>query len=99
VDDHYYDYCESEARNEAAAHEEWMQYTSTPRSLPLMLNDPWLKECPRTSDEIEAAFCADQIIGGVPACEERAYLNGFIRDAGFLPSDDSDNPSWTWEGR
>lgn len=75
-----------------------MQYVSTPQSLPLMLNDPWLKECPRTSDEIEAAFGTDCIIGGVPSCEERAYLNSFICDAGYLPSDDGDNPTWTWNG-
>ena len=99
VDDHDFDRHEAEAREEAAAYEEWMESmhcSSATRSLPLLLTDPWIQECPRTSEEIEAAFCTDLIIGGVPHSGARAYLHGFLREAGYLPSDDSDNPSWTW---
>ena len=99
MDDHQFDRYEDQAREEAAAREEWMESMhcrSATRSLPLILTDPWIKECLRTSDEIGAAFCTDWIIGGVPTSEERTYLNSFIRAAGYLPSDDSDNPAWTW---
>jgi hypothetical protein len=99
VDELQFDRYEAEAREEAAAYENWMEHmncASASRSMPLILNDPWIKETPRTSDEIEAAFGTDWIIGGVPSGMERAYLNGLIRAAGYLPSDASDNPSWTW---
>ena len=98
MDDHYFDRYEAEAREEAAAHEEWMESmhcASATRSLPLILTDPWILECPRTSDEIEAALCTDQIIAGVPHGEERAYLHGFLREAGYSPSGDAENPTWT----
>lgn len=87
-----------EAQEEAARYEEWMEsmhYGRTSPSLPLMLNDPWIRDCPRTTDEIEAAFCTDQIIGGMPHGEERGYLHAILREAGYLPSGDTDNPTWT----
>jgi hypothetical protein len=98
VDDHQFDQYEDQAREEAAAREEWMESmhrASATRSLPLLLTDPWIRECPRTSNEIEAAFCTDLIIGGVPHHGARAYLHGFLREAGYQPSDGSDNPTWT----
>ena len=100
MDDHYFDYCEAEAREEAAAREEWMgtvHYASGTPPLSLRFrNDPWMRECPRTSEEIEGNYGTDYLLGGVCSCEEVAYFHSFIRAAGYVPSDDSDNPTWTW---
>jgi hypothetical protein len=99
VDDNDFDRYEAEAREEAAAYEEWMESmhcASATRSLPLILADPWIRACPRTSEEIEAAFCLEQIIGGMPHGAERGYLHSVLSEAGYLPSGDTENPAWAW---
>jgi hypothetical protein len=66
---------------------------SSPR---LNLNNSWIRESPRTSEEIEDYLGTECILGGVSSGDERNQLNALLREAGYVPSsEETDNPTWT----
>ncbi|BDU74905.1 hypothetical protein [Mesoterricola silvestris] len=59
-------------------------------------NRAWLQARPRTSNQIEDALFPSFALGGMESREVRSLLNRALWDAGFTPSHEDANPTWTW---
>ena len=60
-------------------------------------NAGWLQYLPRTSEQIEEALFFSYSLAGMEAEEVREHLNAGLWNAGYVPSNRSSNPSWSWE--
>lgn len=62
----------------------------------LNLNAGWLQVRARTSNQVEAALFPSFTLGGMQSDEVRAQLNRSLWDAGYKPSNEGVNPTWSW---
>lgn len=60
-------------------------------------NQDWLQARPRSSNRIDTSLFPSYALGGMEREEVRASLNAALWDAGYRPSDHSDNPTWSWD--
>jgi len=59
-------------------------------------NRGWLEARPRTSNQIDDALFQPYALAGMHFSEVRLLLNHALWDAGYKPSNESENPTWTW---
>jgi hypothetical protein len=61
----------------------------------LLRNSRWIKARPRTTKQIHNALFPEYDRCGMDREEIMNTLNAMLWDEGYIPSDNSDNPTWT----